>query len=178
MAEHDSAQERTEDATPKRLDEARRRGQIPRSRDLSIAAVTLGGGMALSMTGAQIAGTMQELMVKGLALNRDQALDTIHMLPALSAAAIHGFRACAPVLGTVFLAALLAPLALGGWSFSTEALMPQFSRLNPAEGIRRMFAMRSLVELGKALAKFGIVGLVAVIVLWKDAPALIAIGRE
>ena len=48
--------------------------------------------------------------------------------------------------------------------------MPQFSRLNPIEGIKRMFAMRSLVELGKALAKFGVVAVVAVIVLWNDAP--------
>src|SRR3954467_6648756 len=178
MAENDSAQERTEDATPKRLEEARRRGQIPRSRDLSATAVTLGGGVALQIMGVQIASTMQGMMVKGLSLNRDQALDTIHMLPALSSAAIDGFRACAPVLGIVLLAAFLAPLALGGWSFSTEALMPQFNRLNPMEGIQRMFSMRSFVELAKALAKFGIVGTVAVIVLWKDAPELIAIGRE
>jgi len=178
MSENDSAQERTEDATPKRLEDARRRGQIPRSRDLSIAAVTLGGGIALSMMGGQIAATMQGMMIKGLSLNRDQALDTIQMLPALSSAAIDGFRACAPVLGVVFLAALLAPLALGGWSFSTEALMPQFNRLNPLEGVKRMFAMRSLVELGKALAKFGIVGVIAVIVLYKNAPVLLAIGRE
>lgn len=178
MAEHDSAQERTEEATPKRLEEARRRGQIPRSRDLSAAAVTLGGGVAVYMMGGSIAAIMQGMMVKGLSLSRDQALDTIHMLPALSAAGIDGLRACAPVLGIVFLAAILAPLVLGGWSFSSEALMPQFSRLNPLEGVQRMFSMRSLVELGKALAKFGVVGVVAVIVLWKDAPALIAIGRE
>jgi flagellar biosynthesis protein FlhB len=178
MAENDSAQERTEEATPKRLEEARRRGQIPRSRDLSIAAVTLGGGVAIYMMGGKIAATMQGMMIKGLSLNRDQALDTIQMLPALSSAAIDGLQACAPVLAVVFLAALLAPLVLGGWSFSTEALTPQFNRLNPLEGVKRMFSMRSLVELAKALAKFGVVGFIAVIVLWKNAPALIAIGRE
>ncbi len=178
MAEHDSAQERTEEATPKRLEEARRRGQIPRSRELSATAVTLGGGIALHMMGGSIATVMQGMMIKSLSVSRDQALDSIYLLPALSSAAIDGLRACIPVLGIVFLAALLAPLVLGGWSFSTEALMPQFSRLNPLEGVKRMFAMRSLVELGKALAKFGVVAAVAVIVLWKDTPALMAIGRE
>ena len=78
----------------------------------------------------------------------------------------------------ITLAAILAPLALGGWSFTTQAMMPQFSRLNPIEGVKRMFAMRSLVELVKALAKFGVVAIVAAIVLWNDAPTLLALGHE
>ena len=52
-----------------------------------------------------------------------------------------------PLFGLIVLAALLAPLALGGWSFSTEALMPQFNRLNPLDGFKRMFSMQSLIEL-------------------------------
>jgi flagellar biosynthetic protein FlhB len=176
MAEQ--AQERTEQATPKRLEEARRKGQIPRSRELSAAAVTLAGGTALYMMGGQLAGNLQGLMQRGLTLSRDQALDTTFLLPALSRAAADGLMACVPVLGVVLLAALLAPLALGGWSFSTEAIAPQFNRLNPLEGFKRIFAMRSLVELLKALGKFGIVAVVAVIVLWNDAPALLGLGRE
>ncbi len=83
-----------------------------------------------------------------------------------------------PVLGAITLAALIAPLALGGWSFATQAMAPQFSRMNPIEGIKRMFAMRSVVELAKAMAKFGVVAVIATIVLWNDAPALMALGRE
>lgn len=177
MAES-QAQERTEQATPKRLEEARRKGQIPRSRDLSAAAVTLAGGFALYMMGEQISGNLYGLMRRGLTLSRDQALDTTFLLPALSSAAADGLRACIPVLSIVFLAALLAPLALGGWSFSTEAMAPQFNRLNPLEGFKRIFAMRSLVELAKALGKFGIVAIIAVIVLRHDAPSLMALGQE
>ncbi|MGH8176244.1 MAG: flagellar biosynthesis protein FlhB [Steroidobacter sp.] len=174
----DPGQERTEQATPKRLEEARRKGQIPRSRELSAAAVTLAGGTALYMMGGQIGGNLHGIMTRGLTLSREQALDTAHLLPALSSAAAAGLRACAPVLGVVMLAAILAPLALGGWSFSTQALAPQFSRLNPLAGVKRMFAMRSIIELLKALAKFGVVAAVAVIVLWNEAPALLALGRE
>jgi flagellar biosynthesis protein FlhB len=177
MAEND-AQERTEQATPKRLEEARRKGQIPRSRELSAAAVTLVGGAALYLLGAQITGQMAEMMRRGLALSRDEATDSTFMLPALSTAAADGLWLSMPVLGLITLAAIIAPLALGGWSFAGQAMMPQFSRLNPLEGIKRMFAMRSLVELAKAMAKFGVVAVIAVIVLWKDAPALMALGRE
>jgi flagellar biosynthesis protein FlhB len=176
MAEN--AQERTEQATPKRLEEARRKGQIPRSRELSAAAVTLVGGAALYLLGGQITGQMAEMMRRGLALSRDEATDSTFMLPALSNAAADGLWLSMPVLGLITLAAIIAPLALGGWSFAGQAMMPQFSRLNPIEGIKRMFAMRSLVELAKAMAKFGVVAVIATIVLWNDAPALMALGRE
>ena len=178
MAEHDDAQEKTESATPKRLEEARKKGQIPRSRDLSAAAVTMSAAAALYMMGDKISGQMYDLMKRCLTLTREQALDPSQMIPALTSAALDGLLICAPVLGIIALAALLAPLALGGWSFSTEALLPQFNRLNPLEGVKRVFAMRSVIELLKALAKFGVVGLVAVIVLWKDAPTLLALGQE
>jgi flagellar biosynthetic protein FlhB len=174
----DSAQDRTEQATPKRLEDARKRGQIPRSRDLNSAAVVLAGGLALYMLGRGIAGDLYGLMQRSLALSRDQALDPAYLLPALGSATADGLRACAPVLGLIMLAAILAPLALGGWSFSTEALTPQFNRLNPLEGLKRSFSPRALIEVGKALAKFGICAVIAVIVLWKDSGALVALGAE
>ena len=178
MAENEDGQERTESATPKRLEEARRKGQIPRSRDLSAAAVLMTGGVGLSFMGAQIGGDLHGLMQRSLLLSREEALDPRYMLPALSQAAADGLMACVPVLGLIMLAALLAPLLLGGWSFSTEALVPQFSRLNPLEGFKRMFAARNVIELGKALGKFGIVAVVAVLVLRNETAALLALGRE
>jgi len=177
VAEND-AQERTEQATPKRLEEARKKGQIPRSRDLSTAAVTLVGGAALYLLGGQITGQMAEMMRRSLALSRDEATDASHMLPALGQAAAEGLWLSAPVLGAITLAAIIAPLALGGWSFSGQAMMPQFSRMNPIEGVKRMFALRSLIELTKAMAKFGVVAIIAAIVLWNDATTLMALGRE
>jgi flagellar biosynthetic protein FlhB len=178
MAEGEDAQEKTESATPKRLEDARRKGQIPRSRDLSAAAVTMSAAAALYMMGDQISGKLYLLMQRSFSITREQALDHEQMIPALSSAAVDGLKICAPVLGIICLAAVLAPLALGGWSFSTEALMPQFNRLNPLEGMKRMFSMRAVMELIKTLAKFGIVGLVAVAVLWNDASTLLNLGQE
>jgi flagellar biosynthetic protein FlhB len=178
MAENEDGLERTESATPKRLEEARKRGEIPRSRDLSAAAVLMIGGVALSFLGQNVAGDLFGLMQDSLSLSRDQALDTTHLLPALSGAALQALLMCLPVFGPIMMAALLAPLMLGGWSFSSEALMPKFSRLNPLEGVKRMFSGRSIVELLKALGKFGIVAAVAVYVLRKEMPTLLGLGNE
>jgi flagellar biosynthesis protein FlhB len=177
VAEND-AQERTEQATPKRLEEARKKGQIPRSRDLSTAAVTLVGGAALYLLGGQITGQMAEMMRRSLSVSRDEATDSSYMLSALGTAAADGLWLSAPVLLAITLAAIIAPLALGGWSFSGQAMLPQLSRMNPIEGVKRMFALRSLIELAKAMAKFGVVAIVAALVLWNDAPTLMALGRE
>src|SRR5690606_20405666 len=147
MAENEDAQEKTESATPKRLEEARRKGQIPRSKDLSAAAVTMSAAAALYMMGDQLAGKLYLLMQRSFTISREQALDHSQMVPALSTAALDGLKICAPVLGVICLAALLAPLALGGWSFSTESMAPQLKRLNPLEGVKRSFSMRALVEL-------------------------------
>ncbi|HMN44418.1 MAG TPA: flagellar biosynthesis protein FlhB [Povalibacter sp.] len=178
MAENEDGQEKTESATPKRLEEARRKGQIPRSRDLSAAAVLMTGGIALSSMGGQLGGDIHSLMRRGLTLTREQSMDATQIVPSLTNAALDGLIACLPIFGLLALVAVLAPLALGGWSFSTESLMPQFNRLNPLSGIKRMFAMRSVVELMKALAKFGVVAVIATLVLWRDTAELLGLGRE
>jgi flagellar biosynthetic protein FlhB len=177
MAETDN-EDRTESATPKRLEEARRRGQIPRSRDLSTAAVMLAGGGGLHYLGGALGGELTELVRRGLSLSRVQALDAGQIVPIFSTALGAGLKACVPLFGLIALAALLAPLALGGWSFSTEALMPQFSRLNPLAGFQRMFAVQSVMELLKALAKFSVVGIVAYIVLRNATQEMLGLGQE
>jgi flagellar biosynthetic protein FlhB len=135
-------------------------------------------GAGLYFVGGQLSGRLHGLMARGLTLSRDQSLDPNQILPMLSATSAEALLACVPLFGLIVLAALLAPLALGGWSFSTESLMPQFSRLNPIEGVKRLFSSRAIVELGKALAKFGIVGAIAVMLLWNSSGELLSLGRE
>jgi flagellar biosynthesis protein FlhB len=178
MAENEDGAERTESATPKRLEDARRRGQIPRSRDLTTAAVMMTAGSGLYFMGGRLSGNLHSLMKRGLTLTREQSLDPSQMMPVLSRAAADALLACAPMFGLIVLAAILAPLALGGWSFSSESLMPQFNRLSPLKGFKRMFSMQSIVELLKALAKFGAVGVIAVMVLRHDTNELLSLGRE
>jgi flagellar biosynthetic protein FlhB len=81
-------------------------------------------------------------------------------------------------MGLLLAAALLAPLVIGGWTFSAEALVPDFARLNPVTGLQRMFSIRGLIELGKALARFVVVAVVAVTVLWKQFHSFTHLGTE
>jgi len=177
MAESE-AEERTESATPKRLEEARRKGQIPRSRDLSAAAVLMSAGGGLYYLGGGLGGDLYDLVRRSLSFSRIQALDAAQVVPMVTRAFADALIACLPLFGLIVLAALLAPLALGGWSFSTEALMPKFDRLNPLSGIKRMFSMQSLMELLKALAKFSVVGTVGYIVLRDATSEMLGLGQE
>jgi flagellar biosynthesis protein FlhB len=164
MADSDD-RERTESPTQKRLDDARAKGQVPRSRDLNAAAVVLTGGLGLLSLGSAISGRLMSVMRTGLSLRAAEAFDGGQMLLRLEHAAVQGGLAVAPLLGLLLAAAILAPLAIGGWTFSSQALVPDFGRLNPIAGFGRVFSVRGLIELGKALARVILVALVAVIVL-------------
>lgn len=163
MAEN--GQERTEQATPKRREEARKKGQVPRSTDLSTAAVCIAAAAAIYSFGRVAAGAFADLMHDSLAIEPERAMDALSLWPALRDTAARAIIIVLPVLGATFVAALCAPIAIGGWNFSTEALMPQFSRLNPGAGLGRMFSARGGVELGKGLAKISVVGIVGYVLL-------------
>jgi flagellar biosynthesis protein FlhB len=178
MAENENGQDRTEQPTQKRLDEARRSGQVPRSRDLSTAAVVLVAGLGLRFTGAAMASDYAGLMKSGLSLSREQVLDENLMLPHLVALGWQGISASIPILGLTLAAALLSPLAIGGWNLSFEALAPNFSRLNFVEGLKRLVSMRGLIELLKAYGKFLLVGVIAVAFLHAKTPELLGLGDE
>jgi flagellar biosynthesis protein FlhB len=177
MSEADK-HDKTEQPTPKRLEDARRDGRIPRSRDLTAAAVMLTAGIALMSLGDSIGTQLGELMRSALTVNREQALDASHLTAAFANQSTLALRAVAPVLLITLVAALGAPMSLGGWAFAPAKLAPDFNRLNPVSGVRRLFELRSWVELLKALAKFGVVALAAAIVLSSRLDQLLALGSE
>ena len=179
MADNDQDQEqRTESATPRRLEEARKKGQVPRSRDLNSAAVLLAGGCGLYALGGLLGGQLLALMRDCLRFSRTEAMGDGQMTAAFADAAWQALLICAPMLGLLLVAALIAPLAIGGWNFSTEALGPKWDRLDPIAGVKRVFSVRGLIELAKALARFAVVALVAALLLWSRADELLQLGRE
>jgi flagellar biosynthetic protein FlhB len=177
MADTDS-RDRTESPTQKRVEDARRRGQVPRSRDLGAAAVTLAGGLGLYSLGGLLGGRLLTLMHNGLQLSAAQAFGDDSMLRALGSSALAGAQAAAPLLGLVLAAAVLAPLAIGGWNFSATALVPQWERLDPVKGMQRVFSLRGVLELLKSLARFLVVALVAVMVLRHQFRAFTSLSNE
>ncbi len=176
MAE--SGAERTEQATPKRLEEARKRGQVPRSLELSMAAVCIAASTAIYALGAGTAGKFAELMRGSLTLSPAQAMGEGVIWPTLMDAGLRALLIILPILGATFVAALAAPLAIGGWNFSAEALTPKFSRLNPASGLGRVFSARGSVELVKGLAKVAVVSVIAWVLLKGMTPQMMGLSSE
>jgi len=177
MAE-DEGMERTERPTSKRLEEARKNGQVPRSPELTTAAVVLIAGAGLHFLGHGLGSSLFQMMRANLALARDQALDESQVISMFAASAQHAIVACAPIFGLTLLAALLAPMAIGGWNLSFGVLAPDFTRLSPLAGFGRMFSLRGAVELVKAFAKFLLIALIAVIFLWMKRTELLELGSE
>ena len=175
MAE-ESGQEKSEEPTAKRLTEAREKGDVPRSRELVTMAVLLAASAAALMFGGKLAHHMMNVMVNSYELERAAIFDVNQMIIFLTAAFYESFQGLLGFFAIVLLAALIGPIALGGWNFSAQAFAPKGSRLNPLSGLKRMFSMNALVELIKALGKFSVVAAVAIGVLWSIKSDILALG--
>ncbi|WP_133407615.1 flagellar biosynthesis protein FlhB [Parashewanella tropica] len=164
MAE-DSGQERTEEPTSRRLQQAREKGQVARSKELGTSAVLLAAAVALAMVGPNLAQALASIMANLFTIERANIYDTDAMLRVWG---MVGKELMFPVLGIVALLAVVAfigNIALGGLSFSTKAIMPKGSKLNPMKGFKRMFGTQALVELTKGIAKFSVVAISAFMLL-------------
>jgi flagellar biosynthetic protein FlhB len=173
----DSDQEKTEQPTEKRLKESREKGEVPRSRDLAGAAVVLAGVAALMAGGPASFAHARRIFAFGLGYSREALFSDALPGRALHAALREALALFAPVALATLLAAFAAPLLLGGLNFSGQALAPKFERLDPIKGLGRIFALRGLVELGKALLKLLFIGAVLALLLRHWQGALQATGR-
>ena len=177
MAE-ESDLEKTEPASPERLEKARGEGQVARSRELVtfvMLATALGGLWAMGETiGTQFGNAMRD----GLQFERTSAFDASHMMVHAEGAVVHALQALMPLLVMMLVAALLAPMMLGGWLLSTKSLTPNFSKLNPVAGIGRMFSTETLAELIKTVVKSLLVGGAAWWVIAGNLSALMALMSE
>lgn len=178
MSEEDSGQERTEEPTAKRQEDAKKKGQIARSRELNTMAVMLASAVAMVMLGKAMIFDLGELLKQHLHISRADIFDVGAMSRLFADAVIDGLWLLTPLLILLMVVALLAPLSIGGWSFSFEAIQPKLSKLNPIKGFGRLFSWRSLTELLKALVKFVLVTAVAIGVIWLQMGEFIQLGSE
>ncbi|MDF5895079.1 flagellar biosynthesis protein FlhB [Pseudomonas syringae pv. syringae] len=178
MAENENGQDKTEDPTEKKVKDSRADGQIARSKELTTLVVMLMGAGGLLMFGSDIALMMSELMRDNFTISRETLMDQSYMGKALLSSGMHALVVVLPFLIAMLVAALVGPIMLGGWLFATKSLMPKFSRMNPAAGLKRMFSPHALVELLKSFGKFLITLAVALVVLNNERKDLVAIAHE
>lgn len=171
-------EDRTEQATPKRLDDARKKGDIPRSRELSMAAVLMTGALVLYANGAQLSTSMRDMMVRALTIDRAALDDPAYMTEALGGSLLAALDACTPLFAALIAAAFLGTIAIGGWIFTPAPLAFKFERLDPVAGLGRMFSLNSLVEVLKALAKAGFIVLATVALLMGTMDQLLGLSDQ
>jgi len=170
-------EDRTEQPSEKRLREAREKGDVPRSRDLSGAMVVLAGVAALISTGHDAMEHVRSIYRLGLSYSRD-ALFAGNLPGRVWFGALHeALGIFTPIAAATLLAALAAPTLLGGLNFSAEALQPKFERLDPIAGLGKIFAMRGLVELGKSLLKLALIGIALIALIRNWQPEMMQTGR-
>lgn len=177
MAETEN-EDRTERASEKRLQEAREKGEVPRSRDLSGAMVVLAGASILLSYGSSMYAHMQHIYALGMGYSRDALFSDALMSRALHAALGDMFALLLPLFAATMLAAVGSSVLIGGFNFSSEALVPNFQRLDPISGLGRLVSLNGLIELAKSLAKVALIGLALVLLLRHDEAEVMATGRE
>jgi flagellar biosynthetic protein FlhB len=171
-------QERTERATPKRVQDARREGRIPRSRELNTLLMMLAASGGMLVFGGGIASGMANLMRADFQISRVQLFDTTQMTRVFASSSLDALAIIAPFMLLMLFVAVTAPMLLGGFSFSTEAIGVKWERLDPVKGFGRIFATHGLVELVKSMAKVALIGVCALMVLQHQAPALLGLSGE
>jgi flagellar biosynthetic protein FlhB len=164
---------RTEKPTRKRRQKARRDGRVARSIEVNSTAVLLATVASLALTASRLLSRSEEVVSGGLARSGSPALASTAGVHELAFWGLRSFAwAVAPTMLAAVAAGVLASVLQVGARFTPRALQPSFAKLNPAAGLRRMFAPSSLVELVKSLLKTAVVGAVAFQAVWRRLPTM------
>jgi flagellar biosynthesis protein FlhB len=152
------SEEKTEAATPRKLQHLRDEGRVSKSAEVASAAGILGSVITLYASGGMSWGHLQVMLSDRLVdFSRPDLTDTALIELALNVGMAF-FTILAPLLIAMPVVGVLANVAQSGFLISSKQVTPDFSRINPMDGFKRLFSLRILVELVKTTAKLGIVG--------------------
>ncbi len=172
MAENSSG-EKTESATPKRRQDARERGQVLKSNEVVMTGAMLIMFASLKFLTPMIAENLMRFsasFLSGQHMSMDQ-LNTSNFAVVGQAMVLGFLQIMLPILVIAVVAAVVVNMVQTGFLFSTKALEPKLSRVNMLEGFKRMFSMRTLFELMKAIMKIAVIGIIIYTEINADLPA-------
>ena len=170
--------ERTEEATPKRREEAHNDGQIPRSQELTIAVSLLGSALVLNALAPTAGRGLFEIMGQSLANVGTISLDESSATSLLRQTAMHAFSAMFGLVAALAVASFVMAALQARGVLSLKPITPHLSRINPAENIKNLIGMRQIVELLKSLGKMTIVGTAVYASIKAALPDAIALSQE
>lgn len=165
MAENEDGSEKTEGASSKKLQDARDKGNIARSKDLSSALLLIVAAVTLYGTGTLLVRDLAVIFDFNFLVAREDVFDLSRMVFHLYESVVAMMDSMILLMSVLAVAGIIGSIALGGLNFSWEPLLPKLSKMSPIAGLKRMFSVQSLVELLKAIAKVTLVGIVSYLVL-------------
>jgi flagellar biosynthetic protein FlhB len=176
VAEEQTGQERTEEPTERRLQEARKKGQVPRSKELNTMLSLLLASISLLVFGGYISQNLMQISVEGFSIPRELAFDTAQLPFQFMYMVSQALLALSPFMAIMLVSVFAGPLLMGGWSFSLEAISFKLEKLDPIKGLARIVSLKSLVELTKALAKFVLLLGAAILVFFSIDQQLLSLS--
>ena len=176
MSDQDTSEERSEEPTAKRLEKAQEDGQVARSQELGVAAMMIGIACFMYLFGGFLLTRLSEVFVSGFVFDRKSVFSDNLLPVTFGSQALDSLLVMVPIFALAVVIALGAAGALGGFIFSLKALAPKASKINPLAGFKRMFGMKAVVDLTKALTKFTLVGGVLFLVVSQSFDRFIALG--
>jgi len=177
MAE-DSDLERTEAATGRKIEQAREQGNVPHSRELSTFAILMTGVVTIALMGSYFYQGLHDMMLNVYTFGRAEAMDPHLMGLTLFNAARDMLVTFAPFGLAMVVATIAANLLISGWNFSTQALEFNLDRINPLQGIARLFSVQSGIELFKAILKSAVIGGMSGWMLWRLTGDLLSLASQ
>ena len=156
--QQDDSQEKTEEPTARRLSKAREEGQIARSTEITIAASVISVAIYIYLFGSSLLGNVANIFAQGLVFDSLAVLEPQVAAGRLADAMIEALFTILPILILTGVVVLACSGLIGGYNFSWKSLQPKASKFNPIAGFKRMFGVQALVNLGKSIAKFLLVG--------------------
>ena len=147
MAEQSSQHDKTQEPTAKRLQDARKKGQIPRSRELNTMLVTFVGACGLIFTTKSIAENLHGIFLHNFQLPISHIMDKSYLVPHFTESGMVALMAITPFLVLMFVVALFGPMSIGGMSFSMSAMAFKMNRLSPLSGFKECLVLKVLLNL-------------------------------
>ncbi|TVQ76236.1 MAG: flagellar biosynthesis protein FlhB [Bradymonadales bacterium] len=171
-------QEKTEEPTPKKLSESRKKGEVPQSRDFATFVVFLGLCIVVYFTAGNLFRTLVTAFEASLQVDQNLIGTQAEFIGFTKDIIILLLKGIAPIFGGVFLFALFAYIGQFGFLFTTKRLVPNFGKINPMKGLKRIFSKDTLVELVKSLFKVSVLGVIMFLIMRSEMDNLLVVGRE
>jgi flagellar biosynthetic protein FlhB len=177
MADSDSG-DKSEEPTAKKLSDARKKGQIARSKDLGTFFVLVGSACAMLLMGSALATALGKMMRRLFSFSREEAMDVNALFKIIEEGVTLVVAPMLWIFAIIALAAFVGNILLGGMSFSWQAAAPKANKLSPFAGFKRMFGTQAYVELFKSILKFFVVFVSAYLLLSGLFEEILGLSRE